>query len=134
MFLRTREITDSLGARLRLSVEDHTSGALVTLDRPNRPAQAGIAMDGYGTEVLCAFIMAARIAGPSGLAEERIGGMLPARLQLVQAPEVALMISHADNDQPLAIPAPFWDRLYGELGLAAAHARELNRVRTLRLH
>lgn len=127
MFSRTREITDSFGARLRLSVEGGAGGARVTIDRPQRPAQGLVAMDGYGSEILCAFIMAARIAGPSGLADEEIAGELPARLRLVRSPEVALLVVPADETQALAIPAPFWDRLYVELGLVTAHVRELNR-------
>lgn len=134
MLSRTREITDSFGARLRLHVEANGAGTRITLDRPHRPTQGSVAMDGYGTEILCAFIMAARIAGTDGLADEIIAGELPARLRLVRDPEVALLVLPADDGPSLAIPAPFWDRLYVELGLVTAHVRELNRFQAPRLH
>lgn len=127
MFPRIREITDALGARLRISVEEHPTGALVTLQRADlrRPQQA--LLDHYATEVLWGYIMSARLALPGGLPDEAIQGVFPARLHLQVAPSVTLTITQPGSAEPFEIPATFWDRLYAELGVVLAHSRELGR-------
>lgn len=127
MFPRIREITDAMGARLRISVEEHPTGALVTLQRPDqrRPQQA--VLDHYAAEVLWGYIMSARLALPGGLPEEAIQGAFPARLRLQLKPSVALTITQAGSAEPFEISATFWDRLYAEFGVVVAHSRELGR-------
>lgn len=127
MFPRTREITDAMGARLRVGIEARPSGALVTLERPDQYGRPCARLDGYGAELLWGYIMAARLALPNDLPDESIGGGFPSRLRLRRDPSVAIVITQADLERPFAIPATFWDRLYAELCLVTAHARDLAR-------
>lgn len=133
MFPRIREITDAFGGKLRVSVEEHPSGALVVLERPDVSGQPRILLDGYGTDVLAGYIMSARLAVPHGLPEEHIDGLFGTRFELGLEPRAALELSQQGNAR-LEIPAPFWDRLYAELCLVAAHARELARRAEARVH
>lgn len=126
-FPRVRDITDAMGSRLRLSVEPHACGARVLLEQPDARGRPRAMLDGYGAEVLAGYIMAARLSLPQGLADECIGGAFPSRLRLSHSPGVALVITQADLERPFAISATFWDRLYAELGIVVAHARELGR-------
>lgn len=133
MFPRVREIVDALGARLRIIVEEHPSGALVTLQQPDRRRGDAI-LDHYAAEVLWGYIMSARLALPSGLPDEVVGGSFPARLSLRLEPSVALQIEQDGCALPFEIPATFWDRLYAEFCVVVAHSRELGRRVDARLH
>ena len=133
MFPRIREITDAFGARLRVSVEEHPSGALVVLERPDTPARPRILLDGYGVDILAGYIMSARLSVPSALPDEQVDGLFATRFRLALEPCAALALSQRDAPT-LEISAPFWDRLYAELGLVAAHARELGRRAETRVH
>jgi hypothetical protein len=116
-----------MGDRLRISVEEHPTGALVTLQRldQRRPQQA--LLDHYAAEVLWGYIMSARLAMPGGLPDESIEGIFPSRLHLQLKPSVALTISQPGSPWPFEIPATFWDRLYAEFCVVVAHSRELGR-------
>ncbi|AQR73620.1 hypothetical protein [Sphingomonas sp. LM7] len=133
MFPRIREITDAFGGKLRVSVEEHPSGALVVLERPDMTGRPRILLDGYGTDVLAGYIMSARLAVPHDLPDEHVDGTFSTRFALGLEPRAALELSQ-DGDTMLEIPAPFWDRLYAELCLVAAHARELARRAEARVH
>lgn len=133
MFPRIREITDPFGLRLRVSVEPHPGGALVALERPDITQRPRILLDGYGAELLAGFIMAARLALPHALPEEQLDGPFAARFALRQAPEAGIAIGQP-GAAPFDIPAPFWDKLYAELCLVVAHARELGRRREAQVH
>ena len=127
MFPRIREIEDALGSRLRLGVEAHASGSVVTIACCGQTSDRQVLLDLYGSEVLRAYIEAARLALPQDLPEEHVDGAYPVRLRLRREPCIALLVTQAGHDQPLSIPATFWDRLHAELGVANAHARELDR-------
>jgi hypothetical protein len=132
LFPRIREITDAFGARLRVSVEEHPSGAMIVLERPDLRDHGRILLDGYGTDVLSGYIMSARLAVPHGLPDEHVDGMFSTHYELDLEPSAALRLTQADAE--LEIPAPFWDRLYAELCLVTAHARELARRAEARVH
>lgn len=133
MFPRIREITDAFGGRLRVSVEEHPSGALVVVERPDLSARPRVLLDGYGLDVLSGFIMSARLAVPASLPDEQVDGTFATRFQLGLEPAASLALSQEGQDA-LEIPATFWDRLYAELCLVAAHARELGRRAEARVH
>lgn len=127
VFPRIREIIDAFGGRLWVSLEAHPAGALVVLERPDQAGSPRAMLDGYGTEVLWGYIMSARLALPHGLPDEFIDGSFPFTLGLVREPKVALVMAQQDGARLLEIPAPFWDRLFAELCIVIAHARELGR-------
>lgn len=127
MFARAREITDSLGGRLTVSVEAQSFGASVALERPDLRGRPRVSLDSYGAEVLWGYIMAARLAVPHGLADECTDGPCAMRLRLTCEPRPAIVVIQAYLERPFAIPATFWDQLYAELCLVIAHARELGR-------
>lgn len=133
MFPRIREITDAFGSRLRVSIERHPSGALIVLERPDSPDRQRALLDAYGADVLAAYIMSARLAVPHALPDEQVDGSFAARFVLRLEPCAAIELSHQGRD-PLEIPAPFWDRLYAELCIVAAHGRELGRRCDARVH
>lgn len=127
MFERTREIIDALGGRLRIGIEAHPSGALVLLERPDQRGRPRAVIDGYGAEVLWGYVASARLALPEALPDECVGGPFAARLRLSREPRPAVLLIQADLERPFEIPATFWDRLYAELCVVIAHARELGR-------
>jgi len=133
VFPRIREITDAFGARLRISVEAHPLGVLVVFDRPDRTSYASAVLDNYGAEVLCGYIMAARLALPNDLPDELVDGPFPACFALMRGENVALVMKQQNSPHDFVIPSPFWDRLYAELCVVIAHARELGRRATTRL-
>lgn len=133
MFPRVREITDAFGGRLRISMESHPSGALVYFDRPDGVPYPRAILDGYGTEVLCGYIMAARLALPDGLPDEDVDGPFASRFSLARGERVALVMAQKGTRADFEIPAPFWDRLYAELCVVVAHSRELGRRSVERL-
>lgn len=133
MFPRIREITDAFGARLRVSVEAHPSGALVLFDRPDHAQYPQAVLDGYGAEVLCGYIIAARLALPDSLPDETVDGLFASRFTMAQDDSVAVVMMQKSDRSQFAIPAPFWDRLYAELCVVIAHSRELSRRSVNRL-
>lgn len=133
MFPRIREITDAFGGRLRVSVEEHPSGALVVLERPDLAGRPRVLLDGYGVDILGGYIMSARLSVPHPLPDEHVDGTFATRFALGLEPSATLSLSQ-DGAAALEIAAPFWDRLYAELCLVAAHARELARRAEARVH
>ena len=124
---RIRELTDPFGLRLRVSVEPHPNGAVIALERYDVPGKPRVLLDGYGADLLSGFIMAARLALPHPLPDERCGGNFPSELSLTHEPKVAIRIRQGGGGQTIEIPAPFWDKLYAELCLVIPHAREFTR-------
>lgn len=127
MFPRIREITDSFGGRVRISAEEHPTGALVVIERPDERGRPRAMLDCYGIEVLSGFLMAARLSLPRGLPEERVDGAFAACFRLGVDPVAALFLTQSCTKGPLEIPSPVWDRLYAELCLVTAHAHECSR-------
>lgn len=132
-FPRTREIADPFGDVVRISIEPHPGGALIIIDQPKAFHTGKVMLDAYGVDVLLGYIMSARLAVPGEMIEEEIGGAFPTRFQLDPAP-TAVIIDQINDEEPLRIAAPLWDRLYAELCLVCAHARELERRRQAYLH
>lgn len=123
---RIREITDSLGAQLRVSLEPHPScGAMITLQRLDQSHRPRTFLDGLGAEVLLGFIMSARIALPASMPDEAVEGAFPVHMCLQHQPKVTIAIVQQSNGRTLEIPAPFWDRLCAELMLIIPFARFL---------
>ncbi len=127
MFPRIRELTDAFGGCLRVSVEAHPSGALVVFERPDRELYPQAVLDGYGAEVLCGYIISARLALPNPLPDEIVDGAFASRFSLTQTDKVSLLLTQKPEEAAFEIPPQFWDRLYAELSLVVAHSRELGR-------
>ena len=134
MFPRIREITDALGHCLRVSVEEHPTGALIVIERPGEQGKPRALLDGYGADVLAGYLMSARLSVPQGLPEERVDGSFATCFRLTLDPSASLVLTQACSHMPLEIPSPFWDRLYAELCLVTAHSRELARRAETRVH
>jgi hypothetical protein len=134
VFPRIREIIDAGGSRLRISVEAHPSGALVLFDRPDRTPYPQAMLDGYGAEVLCGYIMAARLTLPNPLPDETVDGIFAARFSLIPTGTVALALTQTGGRTVFEIPPQFWDLLYVELSVVIAHSREHGRRSGARLH
>ena len=133
-FPRIREIADPYGEVVRISVEPHPGGALILIDRPNAPQSGQVMLDAYGADILLGYIMSARLAVSGTMPEEEIGGAFPTRFQLEPEPEAAVIIDQLNADEPLRIVLALWDRVYAELCIVCAHARELGRGRQSYLH
>ena len=127
MFARAREITDALGSRLKVGVEARSHGVGVVLERPDLRGCPRASLDGYGAEVLCGYIMAARLAGAQALPDECTDGTCATRLRFNREPRPAIAVIQATLERPFDIPATFWDQLYAELCLVTAHLRALGR-------
>jgi hypothetical protein len=127
VFARAREITDALGSRLKVSVEEQPGGATVTLERPDLRGRPRVQLDAYGAEVLWGYIMAARLAAPGQLADECTDGSCATRLRLTSEPRAAICVIQAELERPFEIAATFWDQLYAELCLVIAHVRQFGR-------
>ncbi|AXK44165.1 hypothetical protein DVR09_16990 (plasmid) [Erythrobacter aureus] len=134
MFPRVREISDSFGATMRMSVEPNPSGALVVIDWMDKPHAGKLILDGYGADMLLGFIMSARLASPGSMPEEVVDGKYPTRFQLEAEPEAAVVVDQLHGAGPFYIPASLWDRTYAELCLVCAHAREMVRRCEARIH
>ena len=130
---RVRDIIDGLGSCVRIGVERNAFGGLVTLERADRRGRPRVVLDAYGAEILSAYIMSARLSGDRELAEEVVTGAYPVRVQLDHQPAPSLRLTDAAEER-FEIPAPLWDRLYAELNIAVAHAREFDRRGAIRLH
>jgi hypothetical protein len=133
VFPRVRDIIDTLGARLRVSIDAHPGGALIVLEDPAGSEDERIMLDPYGTELLGGYIMSARLALPSGLPDEYSEGPFSSRFQLVCEPVPRIVITQ-QHGRRFTIAAPFWDKLYAELCLVIAHSRSLSRALEMRLH
>lgn len=137
MFRRVREIADPFGSVICISVEPHPNGALVVVDRPARHglnAHHKVMLDAYGADILLGFIMSARLAVPGDMPEEIIAGAFPARFRLVNKPAALVVIDQLNQPGSLRLPETLWDRLYAELCLVCAHARELERRSAALIH
>lgn len=127
MFARVREITDALGGRLKVGVDAQPGGVTVVIERPDLRGCPRASLDGYGAEVLCGYIMAARLAGSGSLPDECTDGSCATRLRFNREPRPAIAVIQANLERPFEIPATFWDQLYAELCLVTAHVRALGR-------
>jgi hypothetical protein len=120
---RIREITDPFGLILRISVEPHPIGALVALERADQAERPSVLLDCYGAELLSGYIMAARLALPHALPDERCGGQFPSEMRMARDPSTSIEIRQTEAGQLFEIPALFWDKLYAELCMVLAHVR-----------
>lgn len=134
MFPRVREIVDPFGDVVRITVEPHPRGALVMLEQPETPGAGKVMLDTYGADILTGFIMSARLAVPGEMVEEEIGGTFPTRFQLDIIPAAAVIIDQINDEKPFRLAAPLWDRVYAELCLVCAHAREIERRNHAYIH
>lgn len=130
MYSRTRDIEDSGGTCLRVSISTHSNGALVTLERRDQPHRPSALLSLHGTEILNGFIMSARLSAPYPMPDEAADQPFPALFRLDTTPQARVVIEQEDR-APLAIEPPLWDRLYAELCLVIAHGREQAQQRTL---
>ncbi len=121
-FSRTRDIEDSNGACLRVSMSTHEGSATVTLERRDQPHHPSARLSLCGTEILSGFIMSARLSAPHAMPDEATDRPFPARFRLDCAREARVVIEQ-DHSFPVSIEAQLWDRLYAELCLVIAHGR-----------
>lgn len=83
-------------------------------------------LDVHGADLLCGYLVAARLAGRQQLPDETSYGPLAATFSLAHDPVVRIEVRrHLLDDAMLTIPATMWDRLYAELCIVGAHARAL---------
>ncbi len=122
---RIREIIDATGIRLRVSIEPGRLGPSIRLAR--RDLGSEVRLDMHGADLLCAYLVAARLAGREQLADESSLGPLPMTFSLCHDPVVRVELRrHLLEEAVLTIPATMWDRLYAELCIVSAHARALS--------
>jgi hypothetical protein len=124
LFTRIRDLEDGRGARLRVSMSAHPSGAKITLERRDQPHRPSAQLGLHGVEILNGFLMSARLSAPYPMPDEEAECPFPARFRLECAAQARVVIEQEDRF-PLAIDAPLWDRLYAELCLVVAHGRAL---------
>ena len=121
---RIREIIDATGIRLRVTIEAGAFGPAIYLARTDVAAE--IRLDMHGADLLCGYLVAARLAGRQQLADESSCGPMPAIFSLTHDPVVRVEVRrHLLDEAALTIPATMWDRLYAELCIVGAHARAL---------
>ncbi|HEV7289691.1 hypothetical protein [Sphingomonas sp.] len=124
---RIREIIDATGIRLRVAIEAGARGTSVWLSRPDIDAE--VRLDVHGADLLCGYLVAARLAGRQQLPDETSLGPLAAIFSLSHDPVVRIEVRrHLLDDAMLTIPATMWDRLYAELCIVGAHARALGGI------
>lgn len=134
MFRRIREIVDPQGRRLRISVDVLAGQAVTLLELPAAAKTAArVMLDPYGTELLGGYIMSARLALPHGLPDEVVEGGFTTRFALVRKPRTSIRVTQGAGDA-FDIPEAFWDKLYAELCMVCAHARQLGRHAGISLH
>ena len=133
VFRRIREIVDPNGSRLRVSVDVAAGHAVTMIEIPSIDPAPRVVLDPYGTELLGGYIMSARLALPQGLPDEVVAGGYATRFQLVRKPRTSIRVSQGDGPV-FEIPEPFWDKLYAELCMVCAHAREFGRHASTSLH
>lgn len=121
---RIREIIDATGIRLRVTLDTGVHGPSLRLGRPDLEAE--VRLDVNGADLLCGYLVAARLAGRQQLPDETSYGPLAATFSLAHDPVVRIEVRrHLLDDAMLTIPATMWDRLYAELCIVGAHARAL---------
>lgn len=121
---RIREIIDATGIRLRVTIDTGARGPSIRLSRPDLDAE--VRLDTHGADLLCGFLVAARLAGRQQLPDETSFGPLAATFSLTHDPVVRIEVRrHLLDDAMLTIPSTMWDRLYAELCIVGAHARAL---------
>ncbi|MBA4763228.1 hypothetical protein [Sphingomonas sp.] len=121
---RIREIIDATGIRLRVTLDAGAHGPSLRLGRPDLEAE--VRLDVHGADLLCGYLIAARLAGRQQLPDETSYGPLAATFSLAHDPVVRIEVRrHLLDDAMLTIPATMWDRLYAELCIVGAHARAL---------
>jgi hypothetical protein len=120
---RIREIIEPAGMMLRVSVEPHPIGALVALERTDQADRPSVLLDCYGAELLSGYIMAARLALPHALPDERCEGQFPSEMRMTRDPATRIEIRQSEAGGMFEIPALFWDKLYAELCMVLAHVR-----------
>lgn len=127
--MRVRDIIHQNGRRLRLWLVpgEGGEGPLVRIGDPGRVAPDTIMLDLYGTELLAAFVMSARLSTVGDLADERCHGDYPLNMRLA-AHGGEIRIELDQLGQRLPITRTLWDRLYTELQLVLAHGRHLGRM------
>ena len=132
-FARVRELSDTRGARLRLGIEHGPYGTRIALEQCDASA-ACVVLDVHGAELLCGFVMAARLAGEDGLADEHAYGPNAATFCAVSDKDERIEIVQTDGAARVAIPASLWDRFFAELSIVAAHGRALSAPVRATLH
>lgn len=121
---RIREIIDATGIRLRISIEASVLGPAIRLARPDLATE--VRLDVHSADLLCGYLVAARLAGREQLADESSLGPLPMTFSLSHDPVVRVELRrHLLEEAVLTIPATMWDRLYAELCIVGAHARAM---------
>lgn len=118
--MRIRDIVHVSGTSLRVLLDRGDEDLLIQLSDPQASSEP-VSLDPYGSELLAAFLLNARLAGGAGLAEEGSAGLFGCRFRLVRGKAVEL----SQHGRRLLVPDLLWDRLYAELMLAVAHARHL---------
>lgn len=134
VYRRTRDIEDSLGTCLRISISSHPRGAVVTLKRMDLPDQPIVMFTLYGVELLTGFIMAARLSVPGTMPDEVAEGLFPVHFHLSNGAEPAIIVEQYGEGETISIGSTLWDRLYAELCLVTAHRRELMRRVEMAVH
>lgn len=119
--MRIRDIIHDNGLTVRVQLSGDQDGMLVQLSDPLF-APEPVSLDPYGCELLAAFLLNARLAAGSTLAEEWSAGLFGCRFRLLRGEAVELR----QADRYLLVRDLFWDRLFAELTMAAAHARYLS--------
>lgn len=133
LYARIRDLEDSGGICLRISMAPHPEGVMVTLERRDRPHHPQVILGLCGAEILAGFLMAARLSMPHGMPDEIVEGSFPVRFHLDCDPSLRVTID-PDDGTLFFIDEPLWDRLYAELCLVTAHGRELARRTEASLH
>lgn len=124
---RIRDIEDGFGNCLRVGVAAHPTGAVITLERLDQSDHPAVMLSQFGGELLTAFILVARLSVPHPAPDEIVHGPFPATFRLVFGRTPIIVIDQDDSQDSVEIGVPLWDRLYAELGLVNAHARDIAR-------
>lgn len=134
MLQRIRDIEDGLGNCIRLTLAPHPAGAIVALERLDQADQPSVTLSQYGADLLTGFIMAARLAVPEPMPDEYAPGPMAATFRLMFGRTPLIVIEQDDSGDGVEIGAPLWDRLYAELCMVCAHAREASKRSTSKTH
>ncbi|MBB6122763.1 hypothetical protein [Sphingobium subterraneum] len=113
----------------------HPCGAVVALERRDDEHKGErIMLSLYGAEILSGFIMSARLTVPGSMPDEQTEGVFPARFHLSYGHEPTIALAQDGGHRTIGISFRLWDRLYAELCLVTAHARELARRGEVVMH
>ena len=110
---------------MRLGIEHGPYGMRIALEQRDETG-ACVVLDVHGAELLCGFVMAARLAGDDGLADEHAYGPNAATFCAVSGKDERIEIVQTDGAARVAIPASLWDRFFAELTIVTAHGRALS--------